>query len=111
MLADVCWQRFALIGGTNWRLAPTDFYADCQLKSALVGRCVFNIIKLSTHLLRSRRKLSRPTAVCRCVLTFKPTVRLIPPINADSNVESTVNVSRQSALYKDVSSIGCISVL
>ena len=39
----------------------------------------------STHLPTSRRKLSRPTAVGRCVRKFGPTVGLIPPINADSN--------------------------
>ena len=62
---------------------------------------------LSTLLPTSRRKLSWPTAVGRCVLNFPPTVGLIPPINADSNVESAVDASLQSALDKDVSGVGC----
>ena len=61
----------------------------------------------STHLPTSRCKLNRPIAVGRCVLKVRPTVGLIPPINADSNVESAVNVCLQSALDKDVSSVGC----
>ena len=61
----------------------------------------------STHLPTSRRKLSRPTAVGRCVRKFRPTVGLISPINADSNVESAVDASLQSALDKDVSGVGC----
>ena len=36
-----------------------------------------------------------------------PTVGLIPPINADSNVESAVDASLQSALDKDVAGVGC----
>ena len=59
----------------------------------------------STHLPTSRRKLSRPTAVGRCVRKFGPTVGLIPPINADSNVESAVDASLQSD--NDVSGVGC----
>ena len=61
----------------------------------------------STHLLTSRRNLSRPTAVGRptCVLKYRPTVGLIPPVNADSNVESAVNASQQSALDNDVSAV------
>ena len=31
-----------LVGGTNWPLGPTAFYADGQL--AEVGRCVLSII-------------------------------------------------------------------
>ena len=61
----------------------------------------------STHLPTNRRKLSRPTAVGRCVLKFRPTVGLIPRINADSNVESAVDASLQSAFDKDVSGVGC----
>ena len=35
-----CVLEKSLVGGTNWHLAPTAFYTDCQLKSALVGRTV-----------------------------------------------------------------------
>ena len=60
----------------------------------------------STHLPTSRRKPSRPTAVGSS--KFRPTVGLIiPPINADSNVESEVDASLQSALDKDISGVGC----
>ena len=45
----------------------------------------------SRHLPTSRRQLSRPTAVGRCVL--------IPLTNAESNVESVLD--------KDISSISC----
>ena len=61
----------------------------------------------STHLPTNRRKLCRPTAVGRCVRKFGLTVGLIPPINADSNVESAVDASLQSALDKDASGVGC----
>ena len=47
---SVCGQKLALVDRTNWYLAPTDFYADCQLPTevgtsqlvcaALVGWCV-----------------------------------------------------------------------
>ena len=36
-------QQSALVGGTNWRLAPTATYANRQLQSALVGWCVPSI--------------------------------------------------------------------
>ena len=32
---------------------------------------------------------------------------LVPPINADSNIESAVDASLQSTLDKDVSGVGC----
>ena len=41
------------------------------------------------------------------MLKFKPTVGLIPPINADANVESAVDARLQSALDKDVSGVSC----
>ena len=61
----------------------------------------------STHLLTCWHKISQRTVVGRCVLKCRPTVGLIPPTNADSNVESAVSANPQSALDKDISIVGC----
>ena len=42
-------------------------------------------------------------AVGRCVRNFSPTVGVIAPINAVSNVEFTVGVNPQSAIDKEAS--------
>ena len=43
VLAGLCWEKAALVGGTNWHLVPNAFYANRLLKSALVSRCVLSI--------------------------------------------------------------------
>ena len=37
VLADVRALTSSRVGGTNWHLAPTAFYLDCQLNTALVA--------------------------------------------------------------------------
>jgi len=49
------------------------------------------------------RQCSRPTAVSWFVRNYTPTVGVIVPINAISNVESAVGVNPQSWLDKEVS--------
>ena len=76
MLTGVCWKKLALVGGTNWHLAPTAFYGDCQLKSALVGRCVFVCvlcIRLTTQHCSIREHLTP------CVLTDEKPVHKAKP--------------------------------